>query len=66
MRSGNQAKVFTWMLNNKHDFVDKKTDEIDLTKLAEAAADHFDLYGDDDDATIPDWVFDCAVEADEA
>lgn len=39
-----------------------KCGDINCTKLAEDACDSFNLYEDDDDATIPEWIFDCAVD----
>lgn len=37
-------------------------DEVNLTQLAEDAAQEFDLYEDDSDATIPEWVFELSSE----
>lgn len=37
-------------------------DVAQLTALAEDCANALDLYGDDDTATIPEWVFELALE----
>lgn len=49
-----------WMLDN----VDEYDDGIDIncTQLAEDAAYQFDIYDDDIDFTIPEWVYELAVE----
>lgn len=55
-------KVRNYMRQDIDNCVDPQTNEVDCTKLAENAAQQFDLYLDDDAATIPDWVFDLAVD----
>ncbi len=57
-----RANVRRYLSANTSEHVDPKTGEVNLTLLAESAAQRFDLYEDDADATIPEWVFDMAVE----
>lgn len=54
-------KVLCWMHRVAPTHMDGKTGEVNTTGLAEAAAEEFDLYLDDPDATIPAWVHDAAV-----
>jgi hypothetical protein len=54
--------VKKWMKKNKNQFIDS-CNEVNLTALAEAAAEEFNLYIVDMDYMIPDEVFDLAVEA---
>jgi len=41
---------------------DRDTGEINCTKLAEETANALDLYESDDDCTIPEEVYDLAVD----
>jgi hypothetical protein len=52
-------KVLCWMHRNAAQHIDR-CNELNTTGLAESAADEFDLC-QDDDGTIPEWVFDAAV-----
>lgn len=56
-----EKKVRAWMTQHVDEYVDE-CNEYDCTKLAEDAAQEFDLYEDNDTFTIPEWVFDLAVE----
>jgi hypothetical protein len=46
---------------NRETYIDQRTSELDCTRLAEEAADMFNLY-EGDDFTIPEWVFEMAAE----
>lgn len=56
-----QKQVQTWMRMHSLEHLDP-CGEVNNTELAEAAAVEFNLHEDDADATIPEWVFDCAAE----
>jgi hypothetical protein len=56
-----ERDVNRWMSLNREDYIDQ-CGELDCTKLAEEAADMFNLYENDDEATIPEWVFEMAAE----
>ena len=50
------------MLDNLEEHRDLRTGDINCTTLAEDAADHFNIYEDDDDCyEIPEWVYETAV-----
>ncbi len=49
-----------WMRDQVPQHTDQKTGEINCTELAEAAAEHMDLY-EKDGSTIPEWVFEIAA-----
>lgn len=53
--------VKAWMREHAGHHVDS-CGELDLTGLAETAADEFEVYDADPDATIPEWVFDMASD----
>ena len=53
--------VKAWMREHARHHVDL-CGELNLTGLAENAADEFEVYGADPDATIPEWVFDMASD----
>lgn len=53
-------KVKRWMENNRSEYIDD-CNEVNYTGLAEGAAQEFDLYEDNEEATIPEWVFDLAL-----
>jgi hypothetical protein len=55
-------KVRLWMRLHVEEYRDE-CGEINCTKLAEDAAQEYNLYQTDEQATIPEWVFDLAVEA---
>jgi hypothetical protein len=55
-------KIKATMRRLAPDCVDKDTNEINCTKLAENTAAALNLYEDDEDYTIPEEVFDLAVE----
>lgn len=62
----NKENVRAWMWSNREDSRDSATDCIDMTHLAESAADHFDMKdegGPLDDETH--WIWDLAAETDE-
>jgi hypothetical protein len=48
-----------WMRKNVADYLDE-CNEYDCTRLAEDAAQKFDLYEGDDNATIPEWIFEAS------
>jgi len=53
--------VKAWMRTHTNEHVDS-CGEVDMTRMAENAADEFEVYLPDSDATIPEWVFDMAVD----
>lgn len=53
-------EVRRWMSCNAKQYQD--CGETNATRLAEGAASEFDLYESDEDATIPEWVFEMAAE----
>ena len=57
-----KTKTKRWMEQNVKDYVDRKTDEVDATGLAEAAANEFNIYENQQDYDIPEEVFDLAVD----
>ena len=57
-----RAKSF--MVKNLEEYIDQ-CNEIDCTKLAEDAANEFNIYEDEINYEIPEWVFDLAVEVGE-
>jgi len=52
--------VKAWMREHAVRHVDS-CGELDLTGLAETAAEEFEVYLPDPDATIPEWVFEMAT-----
>jgi len=56
----NRDLVRMWMMAEVEDYDDGI--DINCTRLAEDAADEYDLYDDDIDFTIPEWVFELAFE----
>jgi hypothetical protein len=48
------------MLYNIEDHLD--CGEVNSTKLAENACQEFELYENDNDATIPEWLFELSVK----
>jgi hypothetical protein len=52
--------VKCWMRNNVRQYVDG-CGEVNFTKLAEDAADEFEVY-EGVECTIPEWVFEFAIE----
>ncbi len=59
--SEEKSKVRKWMVAEEQSYTDGRTGEVNCTELAEAVAANFDIYLDDE-ATIPEWVFDLASE----
>lgn len=64
MNMNDEIKVKRWMIVNIDNFIDE-CNEVDCTSMAENAAEEFDLYEDDVDYTIPEFVFDLAVNVSE-
>ena len=56
----NRDLVRQWMKDNAADYDDGI--DINCTRMAEDAADQYDIYDDDIDFTIPEWVYELAVE----
>lgn len=54
-----QIKVKRWMRINLKDYIDE-CNELDCTRLAEDAANEFDLY-EGDNCDIPEWVFEASA-----
>lgn len=61
-----KGKTKRWMEQHVKDHVDRQTDEVNTTSLAEEAATEFDIYEDRKDYKIPEEVFDLAVDVGEA
>jgi hypothetical protein len=55
-----KSYVKSWMRSNTDEHLD--CGEVNLTGLAENAAHEFDVYEEDSEATIPEWVFEMAVD----
>ena len=53
--------VIRWMSLNRETYIDSRTGELDYTRLAEEAADMFNLC-EGDDCTVPEWVFEASAE----
>lgn len=51
------SRIETWMRENFDSAVDRATDEVSLTKLAEGAAHAYDFYDGDD---VPEELFELA------
>lgn len=52
-----------WMYSNADDYADAcESSALDCTKLAEDCANALDLYEPDDAFTIPEWLFEMAVD----
>jgi hypothetical protein len=54
------STVKSYMRNNKHLHIDSLTGELNSTSLAEDAANHFDLYEEMVNYTIPKILFEIA------
>lgn len=52
--------ILRYMRNNVQDHVDRRTDEVNATTLAEDACSHFNDYIVEEDNRIPDEYFDLA------
>jgi hypothetical protein len=61
-----RSKVRGWMTKEVVNHVDRKTDEVNTTSLAEAAASEFNVYEDTRDYKIPDDLFDLSTQVGEA
>jgi len=57
----NKEDVVRWMSLNRETYIDSRTGELDYTRLAEEAADMFNLC-EGDDCTVPEWVFEASAE----
>ena len=57
----NKADVNRWMSLNRETYIDSRTGELDCTRLAEEAADMFNLY-EGDECTVPEWLFEMSSE----
>lgn len=63
MRDPLEPIALRWMNNNSDDHIDPcNSRELLCTQLAEACADALNIYNDDADQTIPEWIFELAVE----
>lgn len=60
MKSIEQVMVQRWMLANFEEYVDPHTNTINLTLLAESAAQELDLY--DRKHNIPEELYDAAFQ----
>jgi hypothetical protein len=60
-----RSKVKGWMTKEVGNHVDRKTDEVNTTSLAEAAASEFNIYEDNRDYKIPDDLFDLSTQVGE-
>jgi hypothetical protein len=56
--------VKSWMRSHANEYLDE-CGELNTTRLAEDAAEDFELCGDDLQATIPEWVFETATDVGE-
>lgn len=59
----NKLNVRAWMKQNKSDYVDQKTGELDCTSIVEDCCDHFgqkDIDGPLDDETH--WIWDIPLK----
>ena len=56
----NYELVRQWMMDEVPNYYDGI--DINTTRLAEDAADQYDIYDDDVEFTIPEWVYELAVE----
>jgi hypothetical protein len=57
-----KSKTKRWMKSEVEHHVDRKTDEVNTTSLAESAANEFNIYENTRDYKIPDDLFDLAVD----
>ena len=57
-----KLKTKRWMVNHVEDHVDRKTDEVNSTSLAEEAAQEFNIYENTRDYKIPDDLFDLSAD----
>jgi hypothetical protein len=61
-----KAKTKRWMEREVVHHIDRKTDEVNNTSLAEAAAHEFDIYEDSKDYNIPEDLFDLSLSVGES
>ncbi len=59
MHNFKYSSAKSFMINNYSDYLE--FDSMNYTKLAEATAYQLNIY-DEDDFTIPEWVYDLAVD----
>lgn len=57
-----KVRTKRWMQNHVEDHVDRKTNEVNSTGLAEEAAQQFNIYEDTVDYAIPDELFDMSAD----
>lgn len=57
----NKQDVVRWMSLNRETYIDQRTGELDCTRLAEEAADMFNLY-EGYDSVVPEWLFEMSAE----
>jgi hypothetical protein len=57
--TADQVKVKRWMRIHESEYMDE-CNELDCTRLAEDAAQEFDLY-EGDNCDIPEWVFELSA-----
>ena len=55
--------VKEWMLYNYEYCMQWSSFTLNCTKLAEMAADEYNIYEDEIEYNIPDWVYDLAIDA---
>lgn len=64
MSAPDRAAVTAWMRAHLEEHRDPRTYEVNLTSLAEAAADAFDVADEGGPLDDPDhWIWDAAIEA---
>lgn len=63
MKDWNRLEVKRWMVANRQEHIDPKTNELNCTSLAESTAQEFDIYENDIDFPIPEELFEMAGKA---
>lgn len=59
----NKHNVKVWMAINYSDFIDSRTNELNLTAIVEAAAEAFNKNFEDGPLDDPDhWIWECPLE----
>lgn len=65
MISSPTREIKNYMLANSVDHIDNTTGSVNSTALAEDTTDHFDLYENEVDYAIPEWVYELALDYEE-